>query len=213
MRRIAQRLDVTTMALYRHVERKEEVLDLIVDAVWGEVALRRPVSADWRAHLHRVAVDRRAMLHRHPWVARLVGDRAALGPNVLEKNDYLLEVVGQLGLDVTTNVSILALFNAYIVGFVLGELGEREAQRRSGLSKPEWQRQVAPYVQQQIIASGRYPHLTPALVAAEERSADETFVFGLVRVLDGIADAASSIAARRGWPSVANTPHPTTVKR
>jgi hypothetical protein len=38
-------------------------------------------------------------------------------------------------------------------------MGEAEAQRRTGLSEQEWQQQVGPYVQEQIIASGRYPHL------------------------------------------------------
>jgi hypothetical protein len=79
------------------------------------------------------------------------------------------------------------MFNAYIVGFVLGEMGEAEAQRRMGLSKQEWQQQMAPYVQEQIIASGRYPHLARFVIESEERPADEMFLFGLTRLLEGIA--------------------------
>ena len=127
------------------------------------------------------------MMHRHPWFASLIGHRAVLGPNALKQTDYLLGIVSQLGLDMTTSMSLLAMFNAYIVGFVLGEMGEAEAQRRTGLSQQEWQQHVAPYVQEQIIASGRYPNLSRSLVESEERPSDEMFIFGLTRLLEGIA--------------------------
>jgi hypothetical protein len=84
-------------------------------------------------------------------------------------------------------MSLLTMFNAYIVGFVLGEMGEAEAQRQTGLSQQEWQRHVAPYVQEQMIASGRYPHLARFIVEGEERPSDEMFLFGLTRQLEGIA--------------------------
>ncbi len=187
IRRIAARLEVSAMALYWYIERKEDVFDLIIDAVYGEVPVPLPVSADWRSHLQEIAVQTRAMMHRHPWFASLIGHRAVLGPNALKQTDDLLGIVSQLGFDMTTSMSILALFNAYIVGFVLGEMGEAEAQRRTGLNEEEWQQQVAPYVQEQIIASGRYPHLARSLVESEERPADKMFIFGLTRLLESVA--------------------------
>jgi AcrR family transcriptional regulator len=186
IRRIAARLEVSAMALYWYIERKEDVLDLMIDAVYGEVPVPLPASADWRSHLQEIAVQTRAMMHRHPWFASLIGHRAVLGPNALKQTDYLLGIMSQLGFDMTTSVSILAMFNAYIVGFVLGEMGEAEAQRRTGLNEEEWQQQVAPYVQEQIIASGRYPHLARSLVESKERPSNEMFIFGLTRLLEGI---------------------------
>jgi AcrR family transcriptional regulator len=190
-RRIAAVLSVTAMALYGYIERKEDVFDLMIDAVYGEVPVPLPGPRDWRSQLHEIAVQRRAMMRRHPWFASLSGHRAVLGPNALKQTDYLLEILSRPGFDMATSMSLLGMFNAYIVGFVLGEMGEAEAQRRTGLSEQEWQRQMAPYVQEQIIASGRYPHLALALVG-EERSSDESFLFGLTRLLEGIAAYASA---------------------
>jgi AcrR family transcriptional regulator len=187
IRRIAARLEVSAMALYWYIERKEDVLDLMIDAVYSEVPVPQPGSRDWRSHLQEIAVQTRAMMHRHPWFASLIGHRAVLGPNALKQTDDLLGRVSQLGFDMTTSMSLLAMFNAYIVGFVLGEMGEAEAQRRTGLNKEEWQEQVAPYMHEQVIASGRYPHLAQYLVESEERPADERFLFGLTRLLEGIA--------------------------
>jgi AcrR family transcriptional regulator len=187
-RRIAAALSVSAMALYGYIERKEDVLDLMIDAVYGEVTI--PLQQDprgWRSNLQEIAVQTRTVMHRHPWFASLIGHRAVLGPNALKQTNDRLGIVSQLGFDATTSRSILAMFNAYIVGFVLGEMGEAEAQRRTGLSEQEWQQQVGSYVQEQIIASGRYPHLAQALVEGEEPSSDEMFLFGLTRLLEGLA--------------------------
>jgi AcrR family transcriptional regulator len=187
LRRIAARLHVSAMALYWYIERKEDVFELMIDAAYGEVPPAEPGSQDWRSQLQEMAVQVRAMMHRHPWFASLIGHRAILGPNALKQTDSLLAIVSQLGFDMTTSMSILVMFNAYIVGFVLGEMGEAEAQRRTGQSSQEWQEHVAPYMQEQVIASGRYPHLARYLVESEDRLSEERFLFGLTRLLDGIA--------------------------
>jgi len=59
IRRIAAVLEVSAMALYWYIERKEDVLDLMADAVYGEVPVPLPVSADWRSHLQRSAIHPR----------------------------------------------------------------------------------------------------------------------------------------------------------
>ena len=187
LRRIAARLKVSAMALYWYIERKEDVFELMIDAAYGEVPLPEPGSRDWRSQFQEIAVQIRAMMHRHPWFASLIGHRAILGPNALKQTDSLLGIVSQLGFDMTTSMSILVMFNAYIVGFVLGEMGEAEARRRTGQSLQEWQEHVAPYMREQVIASGRYPHLARYLAESEERLSEERFLFGLTRLLDGIA--------------------------
>nr|BBH87809.1 TetR family transcriptional regulator [Thermosporothrix sp. COM3] len=194
IRRIATALGVSAMALYWYIERKEDVLDLMIDAVYGEVLLKP--ADDWRSSLEAFAIQMREMIHRHPWFASLAGHRPAFGPNTLQKTDYLLGVVSQLGLDMTTNMNILELFNAYIFGFVQNEIGEAEEQRRSGLSEEEWQHSMYPYIQKQVIESGRYPFLAKAILEAQERSPDETFRFGLTRLLEGIASYADAQRAQ-----------------
>jgi TetR/AcrR family transcriptional regulator, tetracycline repressor protein len=48
MRAVAARLDVSAMALYHHVEDKEELLRLVGDDILGHVELPDPDSGDWR---------------------------------------------------------------------------------------------------------------------------------------------------------------------
>jgi hypothetical protein len=79
---------------------------------------------------------------------------------------------------------------AYVFGTVTQELAELQAQRRSGLTKEQWQASVGPYIRE-VIESGKYPQFSRRVIEGEDRSAEEVFEFGLGCVLDGIAARAS----------------------
>src|SRR5205809_5244655 len=66
MRRIARELGSGTMSLYWHVASKDELLDMMVDAIIGEAQAPEP-SGDWRADLRAAACTNRDALHRHQW--------------------------------------------------------------------------------------------------------------------------------------------------
>ncbi|WP_246843245.1 TetR/AcrR family transcriptional regulator [Allokutzneria sp. NRRL B-24872] len=87
MRRLAQRLDAGSTTLYWHVDTKDDVLDLALDTVFGEVALPEP-SGDWRADVRALVTGWRGAMLRHPWSAALVG-RPMIGPNVLARTEFL----------------------------------------------------------------------------------------------------------------------------
>src|SRR5689334_5448127 len=64
MRRIARELGSGTMSLYWHVASKDELLDMMIDAIVGE-AQAPELSGDWRADLRAGACATRDALHRH----------------------------------------------------------------------------------------------------------------------------------------------------
>src|ERR1700742_3107382 len=55
MRRLADELGVATMTPYTHVESKDELIDLMRDAVAAEMILPEPIPADWRKALRAIA--------------------------------------------------------------------------------------------------------------------------------------------------------------
>ncbi|MBV9896111.1 MAG: TetR/AcrR family transcriptional regulator C-terminal domain-containing protein [Chloroflexi bacterium] len=187
IRKLATRLGAGAMSLYWYVASKDDLIDLLLDAVYGEADLPQHPSGDWRSDLGDVARGTRVLMHRHPWIAALVGNRALLGPNALRRIDYSLATLDPIGVDVSTMMGLLGAINAYVTGFVLNELGEAETRRRTGLSDEEFRLSAAPYVQEQVIASGRYPHLARYVMEGEDRDADAEFAFGLNCLLDGIA--------------------------
>lgn len=191
MRRIAAKLGAGTMSLYWHVSSKQDLLDLALDAIFGEVAKPEQFSGDWRTDLRTFAFQLRATLRRHPWLVSVIFGRPPLGPNALRNLEIALSALDQLGLDTITAVGILATLNVYVVGFVMNETAEEEVRRRSGLTEAEWQSAVAPYIRR-LIGSGQFPHLERVISAttqadAEDRDNDMSFEFGLGCLLDGFA--------------------------
>src|SRR5882724_7560396 len=82
MRRLAQELGVEAMSLYHHVAGKSDILDGMIDIVFGEIELP-PADCDWQTALRRRAQSARAALRRHPWAVGLMESRTAPGPATL----------------------------------------------------------------------------------------------------------------------------------
>lgn len=83
MRRLAADLDVEAMALYRHIDSKDDLLAGLADVIWAEIATDAPSDPDWHRWLRALAEALRAAVHRHPnavavLVSGDVGPRAAL---------------------------------------------------------------------------------------------------------------------------------------
>src|SRR5258707_3850099 len=70
MRKLGQELGVEAMALYYHFANKDEIVDGIVDLVFGEIAL--PASgADWKSGMRERGIALRDALLRHRWAIGL----------------------------------------------------------------------------------------------------------------------------------------------
>jgi AcrR family transcriptional regulator len=116
MRRIAQRLGVVPMALYKHVANKEEILDGMAEAIVDEIE-DPPPGADWKTAVRgRILSARRALL-RHPWAARLIASRTEPGPKMLAYMDSMigLFLAGGFSIDLTHHA--LHAMGSRLMGF------------------------------------------------------------------------------------------------
>jgi AcrR family transcriptional regulator len=186
MRAVAQKLRTGAMSLYWHVGSKDDLMDLMRDAVVGEFERIEHPSGDWRADLTAIATDSRDAFLRHPWLTSVVGGRPTLGPNFIRHAELSLGVVSHLDADAATQLAIVFAVDDYVRGFVTRELEEVGGPQGS-VDDREWQESVAPYMRE-ILASGDYPHLA-AMVTGRgyEMDSDTRFSFGLECLLDGIA--------------------------
>ena len=190
MRKVAAKLGAGTGTLYRYVARKDDLLDLMIDAVEGEDGGPGPLSGDWRQDLRAFARRARAIMHRHAWVAVLAAGRPTLGPNGLRLAEHTLHAIADLGLTIDDMLVSVETLQAFVRGYTLGELAEQEAIRRSGLEREQWMTAHAPYLQT-IIDGGLHPLVTRVVLYAEGPHADDqderSFELGLDRILDGLA--------------------------
>ncbi|MFI6448894.1 TetR/AcrR family transcriptional regulator [Kitasatospora sp. NPDC050543] len=186
LRKVAAALGVGPMRLYGYIDTKDELLDLMVDAVHAEI---RPTGDGWREVLHSLAESTRKAAHRHAWFADLIGGRPQLGPHTLACGEAVVAAMG--GVDLDTAVPAIAAVNAYVTGAVRREITERRAERATGMDKEQWQAAFGPYLER-TFATGRFPALATVVRDGPHLDADQTFRTGLDFLLDGIEARISS---------------------
>ncbi|MFE3187795.1 TetR/AcrR family transcriptional regulator [Nocardia sp. NPDC059240] len=184
MRRVAGELSTGTTTLYRYVDSRDDLLDLMADAVQDD---HPALTGDWRADLEAYAHHERELWLRHGWLAPLLATRPSLGPNWLRGLEHALAAAAPLTSDIAAAASTVGLIRDYIRGAVMRELAEKETQRRTGQTEDEWRAAVAPYLRK-IIESGAYPRVAHMTEAADLSPAEQ-FSHGLGRILTGIADS------------------------
>lgn len=174
MRRLAERLDTGSTTLYWHVKTKDDVLELALDTIFGDVPV--PSSGpDWRADVMTLMSGwRRAMLD-HPWSAAVLGGRPLLGPNVLSRTDFLYATLARTGLEGSQLAAAAYAVANYVIGSALMEVGARS-------SGPKGQRTAADHL-------ARNRDLYPALAAHGPLAGDDweaAFRRGLGCLLGGV---------------------------
>lgn len=180
MRRLAAEFGVVPMALYKHVANKEDMLDGMVDVVFGEIALPQP-GEDWKSAMRRRAVSAREVLARHRWAIGLTESRMKPGATNLQHHDSVIGCLRSAGFSIEVAIHAYSSLDSYIYGFALQEQQlPFEAADDAG--------DVAETMLQQFPA-GDYPHLAETITEVLNRSgwryADE-FAFGLDLILDGL---------------------------
>ncbi|HEY1174811.1 MAG TPA: TetR/AcrR family transcriptional regulator [Phytomonospora sp.] len=185
LRKVAGALDAGPMRLYRYIGTKEELLELMVDAVYAEIP--GPAGDGWRPLLRSYAHGIRDAALRHGWFADLLGGRPHFGPATLAHTEATLAALhAEPGFgDVDTVMSAVDVLAVHLIGALRKEIGERRAERATGLSKWQWQRERGPYLMR-ALATGRYPTLERMVREAAHPDAAASFELGLDYVLDGI---------------------------
>lgn len=186
MRRLAERLGVATMALYRYIEGKEDLYDLMINAINGEITLP---DGTWREVARSLAEQTRAMAFRHPWIVEVMSrSPVTLTPNVMIIVEAALGSLEGSGIDVDSMMAVFGTVNAFVMGAVAGAVAQQEMARRLGwTSEDDFRLAFLPYVQW-VMKTGRYPRLIRYVIeGSNEDDADWHFRFGLDCVLDGIA--------------------------
>ncbi|MFE0149822.1 TetR/AcrR family transcriptional regulator [Nonomuraea sp. NPDC059007] len=190
MRRVAEKLGVGTMSLYTYVPGKPELLDVMLDTVYGEVERPEDPQGGWRERLSRIARENWRLYLRHPWLLQVATSRPVLGPNVTAKYDFELRALDGIGLTDVEMDAVLTLVNGFVHGTARGAVEAAQAESQTGMSDEQWWAAHAPFLAR-IGDAARFPTAARVGQAAGEAlggaySAEHAFEFGLERVLDGV---------------------------
>jgi len=186
MRRIASALRAGAMSLYWHISSKEELIDLVIDEVFGELKLPDSPTGDWRADLRLWATEHRKLLLRHPWVIKLLAVQSGDSPNSLRTVEFSLAALDHLPISFKEKIGIFWTIHVYTEGYVTHEAHFAEVLREKEWSEGNWQEIMEPHLLP-IVESGNYPHIAAAFADFPDFNTDKQFEFGLDSLLDGIS--------------------------
>ncbi|MEV6293958.1 TetR/AcrR family transcriptional regulator [Streptomyces sp. NPDC004059] len=184
MRQVAAELGCGTMSLYNYVPRKEDLYELMMDAVSAEHVLWEP-GGDWRADMLRVARETRSLMHRHPWIPRLMSPVYGFSPHALRYLEHCLACLDPLEASYGTKLELIAMLNGVVTTYVRNELDTAERVRALPWSEDEENAVRIAYLGGQV-ASGAYPRMAAAFAEdAGPIDLEAVFERALGRVLDG----------------------------
>jgi AcrR family transcriptional regulator len=187
MRRVATDLGVGTMSLYRYVPGKAELLALMLDRVSDpsqDVALA--AGKPWRAVVEAAARNSYRLYLDHRWLLQVNWTRPVIGPNTLAGIELFMGALDGLGLADQERVSVMMLVDGFVVGSARQRIQYTALVDETGLGDEEFWAQQNPALAK-AMESGDYPAMAGLAEDAFALGWDETFEFGLHRLLDGVA--------------------------
>jgi AcrR family transcriptional regulator len=180
MRKLGQELGVEAMALYHHFANKDDLVDGMVDLVFGEIELP-PSTRDWRTAMRQRAIGVRDALLRHRWAVGLMESRRRPGPANLRHHDAVIGSLRAGGFDIGMAAHAYSVLDSYIYGFALTKM-----------NLPfETSDDVADVAQSMLqpFPPDEYPHMLEILtdhVMKPGYNYGEEFEYGLDLILDGL---------------------------
>ena len=127
MRQVAKMLDTGPASLYRYVGSRDDLVDLMVDAMAGEIDLGVPLSGDPVDDLVALADRTKAVHLRHPWLLDVPPEHLRAGPRGLDHLEYGLRAMAPASLPGPAKLAALALLNSLVTQFARLELHGRRS--------------------------------------------------------------------------------------
>jgi AcrR family transcriptional regulator len=204
MRRVAERLGTGAGSLYVYVSGKDELLELVYDALIGQVRLPRPDPQRWREQVHQMLTELHDILASHRDAALAGLGRVPTSPQALRATEALVAVLRAGGLSDRTVALGLDLLGLYVCATAF-EAGLLE---QYGMTPADTERYFAElHAFYAALPAARFPIL--AAIAPEMTGHDggERFRFGLDVIIAGLE------AADRPAPRQSRRPAVTRARR
>lgn len=183
MRKVAAAIGAGAASLYRYVETRDELLELMSDTVSGQLDLSAPPTGDWRADILVLGHEIRRVYRLHPWMLDIPPGVAALGPNAVNYLEHALDILQDVPVPARVKMEIVAMINGLVGLFVRTELAV-------GVNTTAWAEGQAQFLGA-VVAAGQHPHLAATVqnLTPTPEGSDDLIDRVLPRVITGLLDA------------------------
>ena len=197
IRRVANELGVTPMALYWHFRAKDQLLAGLAERIWGEIDIDVGSAGDWAQQLRRILESLVRVLRAHPCASQLLASTEKLhGDAALGVTETTLEVLRRGGFDAVqaSEIARSGLWTGLMLvmsapGFdpALADAERAEMMRRN-------------QVRLAMLPPDRYPRLVEAaapMTACATEDQDFHYTFGIDLFIAGVQEMAVRATAER----------------
>lgn len=181
VRRLGAALGVDPMALYRHFENKEALLDGVTELLWDEVERTAHDGPNWKDQLRSIARSLRNLAHAHPNAYSLVMTREVMPEAALSLSEAKLKALKAAGFEEDLAAKAVRTLVSYGVGYGAVELSYLLSEDQGSASETERLMRVMRMVPRDVS-----PHLAEVARIICDCDVDAQFDFGLEVVLTGL---------------------------
>jgi len=182
MRTVAHALGTGPASLYAHVGSKEQLIELVVERVIGEVHfIGEPDPARWEEQLKETAHEMRRVFASHGDLARASFGRIPVGENAMRGAESMMAVLRAGGLSDRVTALAVDLLSLYVMGIAYED----------GLARGTEPEQFVDFIAElrsyfESLPADRFPNFVS--LAEQLTSGDENtrFEFGLEVLIRGL---------------------------
>lgn len=118
MRMLGDELGRSTMATYRHVANKDELIALAADAVLARIEVPAVGSGTPEERMRQLGQSAFKQLATYPWVAAFLLSTGHASPNADRIFDALMDVVSEVHPDRARSQRAASAIRAYLIGWL-----------------------------------------------------------------------------------------------
>ncbi|MBO2454943.1 LLM class flavin-dependent oxidoreductase [Actinomadura barringtoniae] len=185
MRRVAGRLGMQAPSLYWHISGKDELLDLVADALLAGLDLSALAAegGDWEDALIGLAIAYRDYLKARRDAARVLAGRFIAGPAFIRNSEIMLGLLHDAGMPTRDATYALHLIVTYVQGFVLQEtvpMSAQEAAESRGATLEQLRATL------RDLPPAEFPRVRDGADDLTSADVDGRFVFGIKCITAGL---------------------------
>lgn len=193
MRALASRLGVGAMTIYTYVPGRDELFELMIDRAWATRRSADP-SLPWRAQVEFHAREAWEMYERFPWLVQSNLWRMPLGPHVLDIQEDLYRAANLTGLPPVDVARVTGLVESHVFGCARSKITDTRVSASTGVSADDYWESRSSFWGT-YYSPERFPTMTYLWEEkAFDQGVDDSFEFGLARLLDGVELLISRLA-------------------
>jgi TetR/AcrR family transcriptional regulator, tetracycline repressor protein len=189
IRKLAQDLRVTPMALYWHFRSKEDLLEGVAEQIWSEIDVHVDPSVPWPVQLQRGLESLISVLRAHPAAPQLLLEHEKRNEAALRATEAALEILRSAGFDAqhASEIARSTLWTGIML--VMSESGYHPELTPD--ERTEWQRRSQ--IELAMLPAARYPRLVECAAPMADCEPEFHYRLGVELFIAGVKAMADKL--------------------